>query len=964
MRLSNWWDSWVQRIALHSQSRLTTIQHSSSRARRERGRRRPLQHSQALEVRTLLSNLVVVNDTFTLINSGTAHSLDVLANDVDTQGGVVRLNSVSSPTRGSAIIVPGTAGQRDRLQYTPIVGFVGSDSFTYSARAVDNVVRSATITITLQASSGGSSGGGAAATPPTLTNLRLSNDTGVANDNITSDPRVTGTVVSTGGLTGLGVQFDFDGNATVDASTTQVNPDGTFTFDPAKPGANATGIAFGTYTLKARPTRTVAGQTLIGSWQNLTFTYQSPPPVTPTISGLKLVNDTRFPADKITSDARVTGVVAFNGSLSGLTVHIDTDGNGTSDLTTSTGVDGTFQVDVAQVNATGPGIGYGPANLRFRSLSGDHVGAWSEFSFTYEAPPVRPSVTGLKLVNDTGDSTDRITTDPRITASLSNSDGGLLGLTVQVDYNDDGIAEGTESTDAYGRFEFNPAVAQGQTPPLAFGQRALKVRGGEFDSFTNRIEFGSWISLAFEYLAAPTPSQIGNLHLANDTGTSGDKITSNPTIVGNLTNLNGATGLVIEYDYNGDGVAEVAAAPNSDGSFLLNPGVEQGSTAPVSYGDVTIHVRAGKNQTETTEKLYGDWSSLSFTYSASAPGVAPNANLWIDQLRLLNDTGNTADFLTEDPRLTGYALGAGNLGELTFEFDLGGDGTIDGTVAGSIVGTFEIDPRPMGVVPGSIQAFVRATRVLPTGTVDRSDWKLLRSTYAPAPAAQIENLQLVNDTGLPGDSVTSVAKVAGVVTLSGAPLGGVAVQFALDEPDQPKGTVYTANNGTFTIDLDLVGNLPVGRKLMFVRGLTVSEASDDIVVGDWARFEFTYDLGEVRAPVIEELRLVRDTGLPGDLATADPRVSGRLSNPGGSLASLPVQIDFDGDELPEGLVRTDSAGRFAFDPREAALPEGTVPLRVRSLVFDEIHLRYVLGSWTTLSFQYTWEAPVPPTIQS
>lgn len=52
--------------------------------------------------------------------------LDVLVNDSDADGDVLQIISTSSPASGSVAIRDGM------ISYTPVYGFVGYDSFTYT----------------------------------------------------------------------------------------------------------------------------------------------------------------------------------------------------------------------------------------------------------------------------------------------------------------------------------------------------------------------------------------------------------------------------------------------------------------------------------------------------------------------------------------------------------------------------------------------------------------------------------------------------------------------------------------------------------------------------------------------------------------------------------------------------------------------------------------------------------------
>ena len=68
------------------------------------------------------------NDSYT-IKAGQTFALeqgDLLQNDHDADGDALQVVSYSQPTVGTLVL------SADRFQYTPLAGFVGSDSFTYT----------------------------------------------------------------------------------------------------------------------------------------------------------------------------------------------------------------------------------------------------------------------------------------------------------------------------------------------------------------------------------------------------------------------------------------------------------------------------------------------------------------------------------------------------------------------------------------------------------------------------------------------------------------------------------------------------------------------------------------------------------------------------------------------------------------------------------------------------------------
>ena len=103
---------------------------------------------------------VVVNDDLGSVTAGQSVSMNVLANDSDSDGTLApqTLTIVTAPTHGQASV--GAAGQ---VTYTPQSGFTGSDSFTYTVQDDQGLVSPpATVTVSVVAAttSGGSSGGG------------------------------------------------------------------------------------------------------------------------------------------------------------------------------------------------------------------------------------------------------------------------------------------------------------------------------------------------------------------------------------------------------------------------------------------------------------------------------------------------------------------------------------------------------------------------------------------------------------------------------------------------------------------------------------------------------------------------------------------------------------------------------------------------------------------------------------
>ena len=94
-----------------------------------------------LTIRVLAPPPTAHDDTATT-TSGTAVSVNVLANDDAHGGGALSIKSVGDPAHGTAKI-DGT-----RVVYTPAAGFTGTDSFTYTATTAYGTA-TATVTVTV-----------------------------------------------------------------------------------------------------------------------------------------------------------------------------------------------------------------------------------------------------------------------------------------------------------------------------------------------------------------------------------------------------------------------------------------------------------------------------------------------------------------------------------------------------------------------------------------------------------------------------------------------------------------------------------------------------------------------------------------------------------------------------------------------------------------------------------------------
>lgn len=152
-----------------------------------------------------------VADSATLNEDDPATAIDVLANDTDTDGGPMTINSVTQPANGTVVLTGGLPGAHTGLTYQPNPNYCGGapDTFTYTLNGGSTATVSVTVTcvddnpVAVADTPTVSEDSGAAAIDV------LGNDTdpdgGAKLVNSVTQP-ANGTVVITGGGTGLTYQ--------------------------------------------------------------------------------------------------------------------------------------------------------------------------------------------------------------------------------------------------------------------------------------------------------------------------------------------------------------------------------------------------------------------------------------------------------------------------------------------------------------------------------------------------------------------------------------------------------------------------------------------------------------------------------------------------------------------------------------------------------------------------------------
>ncbi|MGN6544626.1 MAG: Calx-beta domain-containing protein, partial [Aureliella sp.] len=660
--------------------------------------------------------------------------------------------------------------------------------------------------------------------PNPIQNVHLVRDTGHdRHDRRTVNPEVTGQVVGSFGDAALRVEFDHDGDGTVDGFVAVTNLPTDFIYDPRVSEPDLEGFV-GNVPLRYRFAMTESnGNVVETSWVDFAIVMEEVPTSAYVISGLTHSSGdpaSGIPGPSVSFGMKISGHVnayqtyygdgysSSDGSCNGpmgpfpeggaptgepgsdfanpylgdgcgpssgdetvegtdppglptaVTVEIDLDMDGESDVTTTTDAN----LDFSKFFAT---FDTGSHTIQARALEWNNdygmylKGAWASYSFTWENASA-PDVAELKLLNDTGDSdSDLNTQDPRITGTLEQPFQNVTGVQVEFDLNGDGTADGQAGIDDNAGFQFTP---QG----LAAGWRTVSVRSSAWDQDALAIIKGAWRQISFNYSPLALPEVQGLALLVDDGESSSDRVTTNATLIGTVTPADGEQ-LTLFFDFDQDGNADTLLTPQEDGQFLYN-------ALELQPGQYTIDVWATRFSTIFDATETGPTQSFSFTLEAK-----PQSTLAVTELALVDDTGiNKTDLITSNPTISGKLVNDGSVAQLTVEIDVNADGVVDGTTTTDNNGYFQFTPTGLALGPKSIAArgvaYNHATSSLEPGAWNSLSFSLVASTNE---AAVITELRLLNDSGVPADGHTEDPRLTGRV-LSDSTAAGIAVELDID----------------------------------------------------------------------------------------------------------------------------------------------------------------------------------------
>ena len=476
------------------------------------------------------------------------------------------------------------------------------------------------------------------------------------------------------------------------------------------------------------------------------------------IVSAELLNDTGdSDTDNITSDPTIIGTINTESEVVSLTAGFnETSVEDFVDVTAALLDDGTFELDQELLeDVLGETLTNGTYTLKLQATDNDgNLSEVIELEFTLDLD-VEVPIISAELANDTGeDDTDNITSDPTIIGTI-NTESEVVSLTAG--FNETSVEDFVDVTTGLledGSFELDQELLEdvlGET--LTNGTYTLKLQATDNDGNLSEV-----IELEFT-LDLDVEAPMISVELANDTGVDDtDEITSDPTIIGIVTDANEVVSLKAGFnDTPTEDFVEIIDLVDADGNFNLDEA--------------------------QLEEILGDNFSDGF-YNLNLMAIDAAGNSSTAETTFILDTGTPGFELGELTVMPGdrleIPLAATSPNGL--EFAIESDGPLpQGQLTGD--GTLIFTPTPEEI--GSYE-FTLITRDGATETT------------------QTVTLTIPEDT-------TTTTRISGVIeNISEEPLSGVVIELGDLE-------TTTAADGSFTIEVE--GELP--DDTLKIRGETI-----------------------------------------------------------------------------------------------------------------------------------------------
>ena len=187
------------------------------------------------------------------------------------------------------------------------------------------------------------------------------------------------------------------------------------------------------------------------------------------------------------------------------------------------------------------------------------------------------------------------------------------------------------------------------------------------------------------------------------------------------------------------------------------------------------------------------------------------------------------------------------------------------------------------------------------------------------------------------------------------------VQFDLNGDGQPDGSVnVTASGQSFTFDprtadSSYVNFQAAAAETLRYRVVPLDDQGKPVGSPNWT--SYTYVLAKSPDPTLRVGAFgPQKSIMSGGIVTAtDPTVTGSVvvADGGSPAAGSSVQIDGNGDGLPDAALTADGNGQFTWKPDRPQY--GTITVAARTVEWNDLQKMQVFGRWDTIQFDF-----IPP----
>ncbi|MDC0934976.1 HNH/ENDO VII family nuclease [Pirellulales bacterium] len=586
-------------------------------------------------------------------------------------------------------------------------------------------------------------------------------------------------------------------------------------------------------------------------------------------------------------------------------------------------------------------------------------------------------VVDLRLKNETAPGQ---AIDPTVVGSIVGLSDPVL-QTVELDMDGDGRPDASALTDGLGRFEFTlEGFGSGAMSVLArlVEDRIETIGGVDYDYSA----VGPWTAALSWTGIANAPPEISYMELDRDTGFQAsdhetvDRVTSDPTIVGRVSDDNEFAHVAVEFDHDGDDLADGTSVTDADGYFTYVP-------SGLTVGHWDIRARVDQYDPATATTLTTDWlhmtaSGTPSTDTQPAPGEFFGFVLTAATPAVISSLTLPAGAAV-DPTIEGVVTDVDSTENVVvdiYRIPPGQNEVLIGSTSVDRDGSFEYLPigLPFGV--HTIEARARETDYLTGGVLSGGVASDSIDFVAISPASDLE-IATPAPSVVVGDDFFTIT-VSGEVNNNASVVAPQFVEVNLDgtvkiahvEPYIPDSASSNIDY-RFTLDHDLRESNP-------------SEIKVRPVGVDAQGFVFGAEVTVPGTPFTVPSVSIADSGVDAwavdgqDGSAVTPSLTGTILATDMPAANAPtfdysVELDYDGDEVADETVILDDLASSDFSVELDGLTSGAVDFFARAVVLvttrvvaegttgnGEVEtdvVQQIDGAWQRIAFEYV--APTP-----